>query len=175
MDQLENILMKKSDNCEITVYFPTKKYSDNSGDLTIRKDKFDNLISACLSKFGKYEKTSEISYCIDKKIYKTINKKNVQIFKIDFTEVLNLKKFIVVRTNFIKISNEEFPKLENYNDIRKQNKMIFTTDFGKLNLITQSHTDDKCCYFVELNFTPIVESDKESFKQVVQFLEEQIS
>uniref|UniRef100_A0A6C0AD34 Uncharacterized protein n=1 Tax=viral metagenome TaxID=1070528 RepID=A0A6C0AD34_9ZZZZ len=178
MDPLESLLTKPSVSAEINVYFPVEYFSENSGNLNLTKDSFDNFIPKCLEKFGKYDKTSEIYYCKNEKVYKTINKKNVHIFKLDTTETLNLKTFIVVRSEYIKITNEEFPKLEYYDDIRKQNKMIFNAGIGRLILITQSHTDAECSYFVELSFDPLkkmTNEDKTQFKSLIDFVVSHIS
>lgn len=169
MDKLTTFLT--SDNkAHISVYFPRNFINENSGDLNINKDIFDKLISKFLHKFGKYKKSSEICYFLNEKIYKQINKKFFSIYKIDTSTLIKVDDCIFVKENYIKIHNDEFPKITEYNNIIKQNKMIFTLDFGTLNLITQTEGNNDTTYFIEIELNNLKENKINSLLSTTNFI-----
>ena len=136
---------------KVEIYIPTIM-DKNFGSLKLKKHVFDNLIKQMLREYGKYSKTSEIIYNDDNLTYKIVNKRDTQIYKTTPVLTETSDGCIVNVVEQKKKSVEDFSYVNKYPSIHKRNNMIFSKDGVNMILVTESYSDDKCSYFVVVEF-----------------------
>lgn len=171
MDNLKDFILASDDSTTFQIYIPTEKISQSAGNLNIEKSVFDTVLSKSLERYGKYTKASEIYYINENIYYKIVNRKDITVKKIVNSDVFQDKTFMIVKTKEETQQEADFPLIDRYNDIKKQNKMIFNLPIGKLNLITQSYEDQDCTYFIEIDFLKDDIKSNEDIKSLLNEIE----
>jgi len=156
-------------NKNVQILFPIINYSDNTGTLSIDKDKFDLLLKKCLEKYGKYDKSSIIYYKYFDMTYQIVNCRNISIYKTDYFNIINNERTIISVFNEIKIDENEFPIIDEYHNICKKNIMVFKSENINILLITESNSDYKTIYYPEISF---INNDinNESVRDIINFI-----
>lgn len=147
-------IKKDSKRCSIIINFPVKMFSDKTGELSISKIKFDNLLSSTLRQYGSYKKNKHNEYFYKNMKYTRINNKNINIKKIiknnsEYNEKLNL---IMTKMIEIPISRDKFPIISEFDYSCKKNILTFDKKFFKINLIDETDSNDEKYYYVEIVF-----------------------
>lgn len=143
---------KKYNKKYIDIYFKTIEYNKKCGSININKYKFDSLIKTLLKQFGKYTKASEIYYKYYDRCFVIVNGYNKNVYKLDSLKTEIIDNVIFDINDKIDVTIDEFPIIDKYHNIMKQNIIIYHVDNIDISLVTETYPAKSTNYYLKISF-----------------------